>query len=59
MLYELVLFIQHHVANIMTEVAVLAGVASAAGFCVWVPSMFLGLTGGRAGGYCKENYKKP
>jgi hypothetical protein len=30
MLYELVLFIQCHVANIMTEVAVLAGVASLA-----------------------------
>jgi hypothetical protein len=27
-LYELVLFIQRHVANIMTEVTVLAGVAS-------------------------------
>jgi hypothetical protein len=30
MLYELVLFIQHHVANIMTEVTVPAGVASLA-----------------------------
>jgi hypothetical protein len=29
-LYELVLFIQRHVANIMTEVTVLAGVASLA-----------------------------
>jgi hypothetical protein len=36
-LYELVLFIQHHVANVMMEVAVLAGVASlatsVAGWC--------------------------
>jgi hypothetical protein len=30
MLYELVLFIQHHVVNIMMEVTVLAGVASLA-----------------------------
>jgi hypothetical protein len=30
MLYKLVLFIQHHVANVMTEVTVLAGVASLA-----------------------------
>jgi hypothetical protein len=59
MLYELVLFIQCHVANVMTEVTVLAGVASLATlvagqwgrFCVLVPSTFLGLTGGRAGGY--------
>jgi hypothetical protein len=30
MLYELVLFIQRHVANVMMEVTVLAGVASLA-----------------------------
>jgi hypothetical protein len=40
MLYELILFIQRHVANIMTEVAVPAGVAnlaaSVAGHCNWV-----------------------
>jgi hypothetical protein len=40
MLYELVLFIQRHVANVMTEVAVMAGVASLAasvvGHCDWV-----------------------
>jgi hypothetical protein len=29
-LYELILFIQHHVANFMMEVTVLAGVASLA-----------------------------
>jgi hypothetical protein len=59
MLYELILFIQRHVVNVMTEVTVLAGVASLAAsvagqcgrFCVLVPSTFLGLTGGRAGGY--------
>jgi hypothetical protein len=40
MLYELVLFIQCHVANIMMEFAVLAGVASLVtlitGQCGWV-----------------------
>jgi hypothetical protein len=57
--YELILFIQRHVAHVMMEVAVSAGVASlaasvagsAAGFCVLMPSTFLGSTGGRAREY--------
>jgi hypothetical protein len=43
MLYELVLFIQRHVVNVMMEVAVPAGVASlaasVAGWCVNIPGV--------------------
>jgi hypothetical protein len=43
-LYELVLFIQHHVADIMMEVTVFAGVASLAASVAGQCGMFLCLS---------------
>jgi hypothetical protein len=56
MLYELVLFIQNHVANVMIEFTVLAGVASlatlVAGQCGQVLCLgAINIPGGRAGVY--------